>query len=168
MKGVSLGSMITGSFGDVSVKIQQMSAPFNDPKSFPSSGSPVLFYDGVCNLCNRSVRWVIRRDRLKVFRFASLQSSSAARMLPPGLAGSGVPATVILLDGTEVLTKSDVWLRTVRRLGAPWSWLAVLGIFPRALRNGVYDFIAARRYRWFGKLDQCPLPDPKLRDRFLD
>lgn len=143
-----------------------MNEPFNDPKPLPHS--PILFYDGVCSLCNRSVRWVIRRDRAAIFRFASLQSAAAARMLPTNLVGTGVPATVILLDGIEILTKSDVWLRTVRRLGAPWSWLAVLGIFPRALRDHVYDFVAVRRYRWFGKLDQCPLPDPKLRDRFLD
>lgn len=143
-----------------------MNEPFNDPE--PSPSSPVLFYDGVCSLCNRSVRWVIRRDRVGVFRFASLQSAAAARMLPPGLAGTGASSTVILLDGSDVLTKSDVWMRTVRRFGAPWSWLAALSVIPRPLRDRVYDFVAARRYRWFGRLDQCPLPDPKFRGRFLD
>ncbi len=129
---------------------------------------PVVLFDGVCNLCNRSVRWILKRDAAGVFRFASLQSESARRLLPPRLQNRGeTPASVYLVDGNEIWEKSDAWFQIVRRLGGPWSALGCLRVLPRGLRDAVYDFIAKRRYRWFGKLDRCPLPDPRYKDRFL-
>lgn len=146
-----------------------MSRPINTPSPDTSATDSrvILFYDGVCVLCNRSVRWVIRHDRADRFRFASLDSLAARELLPADLVTAGTAATVILLDGAEILMKSDAWLRTVSRLGPSWSWLTVLRLIPRPLRDWFYDRIAARRYQWFGKLGRCPLPDPKDRHRFL-
>lgn len=129
---------------------------------------PVILFDGVCNLCHRSVRWILKRDAAGTFRFASLQSAAARRMLPERLLSSGTPSSVFLVDGGTVWEKSDAWFEIVRRIGGRWSALGFLRALPRGLRDGVYDFIAARRYRWFGRLDRCPLPDPKYKNRFLD
>lgn len=140
------------------------------PTSFataPDPGYAVLFYDGVCGLCNRSVRWVLRRDSRAAFRFAHL-ASAAAKDLPAPLVPEGVPSTLVLQASGRYFTKSDAWLKIFSLLGAPWSGLTFLRIIPRPVRDFVYDAIAARRYRWFGRLDRCPLPDPGTRDRFLD
>lgn len=136
---------------------------------------PVILFDGVCNLCHASVRWIIRRDPKAIFKFASLQSAAGDKLHPSGASspnpsGPSSLSTVILVDPASDLlwSKSDAWLEIMKRLGAPWSWLGVLKIFPRSLRDAAYDFVAARRYRWFGKKETCPLPDPKLKNRFLD
>jgi len=131
----------------------------------------VLLYDGVCNLCNASVRWVLAVDRRQRFRFASLQSpigQSLARAAgaPPG--AGDLPDSFVLVDGERAWTKSDAVLEVARRLGAPWSWALLLRAFPRPLRDAVYSWIARNRYRWFGKQETCPLPDPGQRERFLD
>lgn len=128
--------------------------------------NPIILFDGVCNLCHASVQWVIRRDPKGIFKFASLQSPAAARLLP-AQPSKPTPDSVYLTDNGRIWEKSDAWIEIVKRLGPPWSWLGALGIFPRGLRDAIYDFIAKRRYRWFGKKDACPLPDPKLKDRFL-
>jgi predicted DCC family thiol-disulfide oxidoreductase YuxK len=127
----------------------------------------VICFDGICNLCHRSVQWVIRRDKKSIFKFASLQSH-AAEVLLSGRHPAGVDGGIILVSDGQIWLKSDAWMQIVNRLNAPWCWLTAFKIFPKKFRDAVYDFIAARRYRWFGKLDACPLPDPALKSRFLD
>ena len=145
-----------------------MNATAADPRDrHGSTDSPVIFFDGVCNLCHRSVRWFIRRDPRGTFRFASLQSAAAAGLLAGRTQGPLLDG-VILLSGGTVWSKSDAWIQIFKRLGPGWSALSFLGIFPKKFRDGIYDVIAARRYRWFGKLDSCPAPRPELKDRFLD
>ena len=125
---------------------------------------PVLFFDGVCNFCNASVQWIIRRDRKAKFLFAPLQSSIGAE----AKAAVGMDLdSIILLHNGRYFTKSDAAIRIALLLGRPWSWMEVLKIFPRFLRNAVYDLIARHRYRWFGKKDSCMMPTPALRQRFL-
>ena len=127
--------------------------------------SPVILFDGVCNLCNGFVQFVIARDPGARFRFAALQSDSARRLLD-GL--GAVPDSVVLVDGGRVYTRSAAALRIARRLPFPWSLAQALIVVPRPLRDWVYDRIARHRYRWFGRKDVCMIPTPDLRARFLE
>lgn len=127
----------------------------------------VIFFDGVCNLCNASVQFVLRRDPRGYFRFASLQSNTAQELL------RGVPgapeelATIVLLENGACYTRSEAVLRIARRLSGLWPTLYVFKLIPRFLRDPIYNFIARHRYRWFGKRESCMLPEPGLRERFL-
>jgi predicted DCC family thiol-disulfide oxidoreductase YuxK len=128
---------------------------------------PVLLFDGVCNLCHGTVRFVLDRDRAARFRFAPLQSGVGRALLADFALDPDDLDTVVLIDAAGAHTRSEAALRTVRALGAPWSWLWPLAAIPRPLRDTAYDFVARHRYRWFGKKDACPLPRPEWRDRFL-
>jgi predicted DCC family thiol-disulfide oxidoreductase YuxK len=129
---------------------------------------PLLLFDGVCNLCNRSVQFVIRHDRGKVFRFASLQGTAAARALEPFGGGGATPGSVLLIYGGRLYTRSEAVLKTIQLLGGAWRLAGVFRVLPRPLRDRLYDWVARNRYRWFGKRDACMVPEPGLRDRFLD
>ena len=128
---------------------------------------PVVLFDGVCNLCNRSVQFIIKRDREKHFRFAALQGKTGAEVLQK----FNLPVTVfhsfILLEGDKVYTRSAAALRVARQLKG-WRWLYVLIIIPPFIRNAAYNIIAKNRYRWFGKRDACMVPTAALRSLFLD
>jgi predicted DCC family thiol-disulfide oxidoreductase YuxK len=125
----------------------------------------VILFDGVCNLCNGFVQFVIARDPAARFRFAALQSASARRLLD-GL--SAVPDSVVLVDGGRVYTRSSAALRIARGLPFPWSLARALIVVPRPLRDWVYDRVARHRYQWFGRKDVCMMPTPDLRARFLE
>lgn len=127
-----------------------------------------MLFDGVCNLCNASVQWVLKHDRKGVFRFASLQSKTGQELLTAFGFSQENFDTVVLIDGEHVYTRSDAPLEVVRRLGGLWPLLGVFKIIPLAVRNAVYDWIARNRYRWFGKREACMLPRPEWKDRFLD
>jgi predicted DCC family thiol-disulfide oxidoreductase YuxK len=139
----------------------------------PGTPPPVILYDGVCGLCNRFVQFVIQKERREDFVFAALLSSEGQRLLrTAGLASlTGenpiVPDTIVLLEDGQVHFKSEAALRVCARLRSPWSLLAWLRWVPRQFRDLVYDFVARHRYGIFGKLDACPLPDPRQRSRFL-
>ena len=136
--------------------------------------NPILLYDGVCGLCNRSVQFVLRHDRNDQFRFAALQSELAGEMLER----HGIHAvdldTVYLVTAygqaaESLVNRSDAAIAVLRELGGFWGLVAAfLSLVPRFLRNWAYNRIAASRYRLFGKYDACPLPDPKDRHKFLD
>jgi predicted DCC family thiol-disulfide oxidoreductase YuxK len=129
---------------------------------------PVLLFDGVCNLCNAAVRFIVRRDPRGRFRFASLQSDVAVRLLRiHGVMIENMPDSMVLIDEHRIFTRSAAALRIVRRLQLPWRVLYALIIIPRPLRDWAYDFIARRRYRWFGRRDQCMMPSPEIQSRFL-
>lgn len=132
---------------------------------------PVVLFDGVCNLCNASVRWLAERDPVGHFHYASLQSDAAHRLLSERLNPEEIealPDAVVLVDDAGVHTRSTAALRIARRLGLPWRALALLLVVPRLLRDGVYRFVARRRYRWFGHREACSLPSPEVAGRFLD
>ena len=138
-----------------------------------TADAPVILYDGVCGLCNRLNRFVLARDRIGRFRFASLQSAIAAEML--GRHGRDPrdldTLYVILAPGRpdeHLLRKSDAVLRILGELGGVWRMSGVLRLVPRAIRDAGYDLVARTRYRLFGRFDACPLPDPRHRARFLD
>jgi len=132
------------------------------------SGGPIILFDGVCNLCTGSVRFVIERDSLKQFRFASLQSPVAEKLLGPQERDWNRLESMVLVMNGRLYRKSTAALLTAKRLDGLWPLLSALIVIPRPLRDAVYDFIGNRRYRWFGKRDVCWRPDPDLAGRFLD
>ena len=132
------------------------------------AGHPVVLFDGVCNLCVGWVQFLIRRDPEGRFRFASLQSSAGERLLETHeVDGDRLDSVVVVEDG-EWYVKSDAVLRAAAHLGGWYRLAAPLRFVPRRLRHAVYDFVAARRYGWFGKKDQCMVPTPDIEARFLE
>lgn len=127
----------------------------------------IIFFDGVCNLCNGFVQFVIRNDKKGNFLFASLQSEEAK----PYLAACGINAeelgTVVLYENGRCYVRSTAALRILKKLAGGWPLLFVAIIIPPFLRDAVYNFIAGNRYRWFGKQESCMLPTPELKARFL-
>ncbi|MCW5924659.1 MAG: thiol-disulfide oxidoreductase DCC family protein [Saprospiraceae bacterium] len=131
------------------------------------TSTPILLFDGVCNLCNASVQWVLLRDHKAVFKFAALQSETGQALLRRfGLSDKNFD-TVVLVDGERIFTRSDAPLEIVRRLGGVWALLFAFKIVPRPIRNAVYDWVARNRYRWFGRREECMLPRPEWKDRFV-
>jgi predicted DCC family thiol-disulfide oxidoreductase YuxK len=128
----------------------------------------VVLFDGVCNLCNGFVQFVIARDRDARFAFASLQSDAAARLLARTRLAGPQSESIVLVDAGRLFTRSTAALRITRALGFPWNLAYALIVVPRPLRDWVYAVIARNRYRWFGKRDVCMVPTPDLRRRFLD
>jgi predicted DCC family thiol-disulfide oxidoreductase YuxK len=129
---------------------------------------PVLLFDGVCNMCNHIVIFIIKHDPKATFRFASLQSQAGVGMLQQ----HGLPAsdmnTVILIGGSHYYTKSTAALHVFKRLGGLWPLLYVFIVIPKPIRDIIYAWVARNRYKWFGKKDQCMIPTPELEERFLD
>lgn len=129
---------------------------------------PVILYDGVCNLCNRSVQWVVRRDRRGVFRFAAVQSKVARELLAGAGHDGQLPDSVVLIDRGRVMTESAAAIGVARRLGWPWRAAVAFRVVPAGVRDWLYRAVAKRRYAWFGKAGACLMPRPELRERFLD
>ena len=127
-----------------------------------------ILFDGVCNLCNGFVQFVIARDPEARFRFGALTSPAAAEVLRQAGVTGPLPDSVILIEEGQAYFRSDAPLRIARRLTFPWSLLYGLAIVPRFIRDPIYDFVAARRYRWFGRRDLCMVPTPELKRRFLN
>jgi predicted DCC family thiol-disulfide oxidoreductase YuxK len=127
----------------------------------------VVLFDGICNLCNGLVRFVIRRDRARRFRFAALQSETGHRLVQASGLDEGGGDSIVLIQGRRVYQKSCAVLRIARGLQFPWPAAYALMAAPRPLRDWVYDLVARHRYRWFGRRTSCVVPAPELRDRFL-
>lgn len=126
----------------------------------------VLLFDGVCNLCNSSVDFIIRNERNNDLKFASLQSEYGQTLLN-SFKMEDVPDSLVFYDGEQVFFKSEAAWKISKYLKRPYRWLGVLNVFPLTLRNWAYDWIAKNRYRWFGKKDTCRLPSDDERVRFL-
>lgn len=127
-----------------------------------------ILFDGVCNLCNGFVQFVIGRDDKQYFQFASLQSEVGQALLKQhGLQPTITPETVVLLEGGQAYAYSTAVLRILRRLNGAWRWLYIARVLPRPLRDAAYRFVARHRYQWFGQQEACLLPTPALRQRFL-
>ncbi len=130
--------------------------------------NPIIFFDGVCNLCNGFVQFVIRHDKKKSFLFAPLQSAAGKQALAEvGATYKRVPDSVILLYRGQYFVKSAAALQIFGLLGGAWPILKMFNAVPLALRDGVYGIIARNRYKWFGKKDACMIPTPELKARFL-
>jgi predicted DCC family thiol-disulfide oxidoreductase YuxK len=126
-----------------------------------------ILFDGVCNLCNGSVRYIIANDPAARFRFASLQSPAARAALAPFGRAPESLESIVLIDGGRLFERSDAALRIAAELRAPWPLARALLAIPTGLRDAVYDAIARNRYRLFGRRDFCAVPEPDLARRFL-
>jgi predicted DCC family thiol-disulfide oxidoreductase YuxK len=137
----------------------------------PSPAPDTILFDGVCNLCNGFVQFVIRHDAAGRFRFAALQGDAGQALLAAhNVAATSLaanPESVLLLSGGKLYSHSDAVLRIAQGLGRGWQLLAVSRLLPRTWRDAAYRFVARRRYRWFGRQESCLLPTPALRARFL-
>ncbi len=131
-------------------------------------GKKVLLFDGVCNLCNGFVQFVLKRDKKKIFLFASLQSATGKQLLEKHEKPVNELSTVVLIEGKNIYTHSDVGLRIAKELGGIYTLFSYLAFLPKGFRDKVYNWIAKNRYRWFGKKEVCMLPQPEWKMRFLD
>lgn len=127
----------------------------------------IILFDGVCNLCNNSVKSIIQRDSAGYFQFASLQSDVGQKLLQHyGL--NDYINSFVLIENERYYLKSSAALRICKNLDGAWKLLSFLRIIPRPIRDFIYDRIAHNRYKWFGKQDSCMIPTPEIRKRFLD
>ncbi|MEX2606301.1 MAG: DCC1-like thiol-disulfide oxidoreductase family protein [Kiritimatiellia bacterium] len=131
------------------------------------SPEPIILFDGPCTFCQKSVRFILRHEKSPQLRFASLQSETGKTLretyrIPPD------NDSMILIRNAEAFTGSDAAIRVCAHLRAPWSWLHAFRHLPAFLHAPVYRWIARNRYRWFGKDETCPLPDPDQAHRFLE
>jgi len=127
----------------------------------------IILFDGVCNLCNSTVQKVIENDSENQFRFASLQSEFGQKFLEENHLSKEEFNSMILIDGNQIYTKSEAALRIGRELKGIYRLSGLLLVFPKFIRNPVYDFVAKNRYKWFGKRESCWLPTPELQERFI-
>ena len=132
------------------------------------SSQALVCFDGVCNLCNGAVQWIIQRDEKRVFRFASLQSELGREVLDSLHEDEKTLDSVLLVHKGKVFSRSDAALQICHLLGGWYALLAWARMIPRFLRDPLYDWVARNRYRWFGKREECMIPTPELRERFLD
>lgn len=126
----------------------------------------IILFDGVCNLCNSSVQFIIKHDKAAYFNFASLQSDFGGQLKETKQIPDNVDS-IILMENGKVYMQSSAILRIARNLDGVWKLAAAALIIPRPIRDMVYRYAAKNRYRWFGKQDQCMLPSPELKERFL-
>jgi predicted DCC family thiol-disulfide oxidoreductase YuxK len=140
----------------------------NQSGSYDDDQSVVLF-DGVCNLCESTVRFIIRRDRRAHFRFASLQSEFAQQMMSSFAYADDELSSVLLITNGQLYRKSQAGLQIARRLDGAWPLCYYLFFWvPGFIANPVYDFVGKRRYKWFGRKEDCWIPSEDLQQRFLD
>ena len=128
----------------------------------------IVLFDGVCNLCNNSVQFIIKHDKKKQFRFASLQGNYGQAFLKKYNLPADNFNSFILLEDNKIYTHSTGALRMLKHLGSGWRLFYGLIILPKFIRDGVYNRVARNRYKWFGKKDECMIPTPELKARFLE
>jgi predicted DCC family thiol-disulfide oxidoreductase YuxK len=134
----------------------------------PPTWTNLLLFDGVCNLCDHSVQFVLSHDPRGLIKFASIQSELGSRLYRERGLDPEAPTAMLLLTPAGAFSQSDAAIEIGRLLGGGYRALLLLKIIPKFLRDGVYLFIARNRYRWFGKKDQCMMPKPEWRQRFIE
>jgi len=128
---------------------------------------PIVLFDGVCNFCNATVNFVIRNDKKGVFRFAALQSETGQKILEQYGLSKDQFNSFLLIEESRVFDSSTAALKLARQLTLPWRLMRVFLIVPRFIRDGIYNFIARNRYKWFGKKDSCMVPTEEIKSRFV-
>ena len=131
------------------------------------SNKIIILFDGVCNLCNASVRFLINRDKMDVFRFASIQSDAAKKILLHYHHKNNEMNSILVIDGDKILDESSAILHISSKLGPPWSWITVLGLLPQKWTDSIYKFVASKRYRWFGRKKVCTYSMDEYENRFI-
>lgn len=127
----------------------------------------IVLFDGVCNLCSKSVQFIIEHDSKRYFQFASLQSKAGKRLIEQYKIPANIDSVVVIESG-EYYIQSEAALKICSKLDAGWRLLTIFSIVPKRLRDYFYRIIASHRYRWFGKKTRCMLPSPELKSRFLE
>jgi predicted DCC family thiol-disulfide oxidoreductase YuxK len=133
-----------------------------------NSKKPIVLFDGVCNLCNGTIQYIIKRDKRDQFFFASLQGSTGQQLLKKYQLPQTSFNSFVLIEGDRAYTKSTGALKVLKKLGGIWNLLYAFIIVPLFIRDAVYNWISKNRYRWFGKREYCMIPTPELKARFLD
>ncbi|AYD49211.1 thiol-disulfide oxidoreductase DCC family protein [Arachidicoccus soli] len=129
----------------------------------------IVLFDGICNLCNGAVQFIIKHDKNAHFKFASLQSAVAKKLLLQyGIEMRNPPESILLIREHKIFYQSSAILHIAQRLDGAWKIATVLFIVPKFIRNFFYRLIAKNRYKWFGKKQECMLPTPALKSRFLE
>ena len=129
----------------------------------------IILFDGVCNLCNSSVQFVIKRDKKDIFRFSALQSSTGQKLAKErGINTSEVDSIILIEPQIAYYTKSDAALLIAKSLSGGWPLLGIFMGLPKGFRDTVYEWVARNRYQWFGKMDSCMIPTEADKDKFLD
>ncbi len=129
----------------------------------------IVLFDGVCNLCNNAIQRIIKNDKKDIFRFASLQSDLGKKLVAErGMDPEEIDSIILIDPGVAYYKKSTAALEISRELSGGYSLLKNFLFLPEVIRDGVYDIIATNRYKWFGKKDQCMIPTPELKAKFLD
>lgn len=132
-----------------------------------SSNHKTILFDGVCNLCNSSVQFIIKRDYKDVFRFTALQSDAGTAIVTKYNIDTSKTDSIVLIDGGNYFVKSTAALKIAKNLSGAYPLLYGFMIVPNFIRNWVYDIIAKNRYKWFGKKDSCMIPTAELKKKFL-
>ena len=132
-------------------------------------GDKIILFDGVCNLCNGAITFVLKYEKTPHFKFTSLQSDIGKQLMAERHINPNEIDSIILIDvGNAYYVKSTAALEIAKDLKGGYALLSNLSALPQGFRDSVYDFIARNRYKWFGKKDQCMIPSPELKSRFLD
>jgi predicted DCC family thiol-disulfide oxidoreductase YuxK len=138
------------------------------PKRLESMKKALILFDGVCNLCNTTVQFVLKRDHAELFQFSALQTDQAKKILrEAGIETQALNSIVLVSEEGQVYTKSEAALRIGMRLGGMWGLLRIFLLVPAFVRDGVYRIVARNRYRWFGQKESCMIPSAEWKDRFL-
>jgi predicted DCC family thiol-disulfide oxidoreductase YuxK len=128
----------------------------------------IVLYDGPCKLCNDAVYFLLKRDAQAYFLFGSLQSKVAQNFLKEKGIDTSKTDSLVFVTATDVWMRSNAVLHICAALKGAWSWFGIFRYIPESVRDSLYDFIAKNRYRWFGKSDSCPSPNPLFKERFID
>ncbi len=132
-------------------------------------GKKIILFDGVCNLCNASINFVIKRDKKDLFRYASLQSEVGQKLISERNIDIKNIDSILLIDPlVAYYHKSTAALHIAKQLSGFYPFLSVLIILPRFFRDWIYDIVARNRYKWFGKKESCMIPTPELKALFID
>lgn len=126
-----------------------------------------MLFDGVCNLCDQTVQFVLKRDKKGYFKFAALQSEAGQALLEQHQLPTEDFDSFVLLENGKLYQRSTAALRVCRRLGGAWPLLYAFIIVPPFIRNAVYNWVSRNRYRWYGKKETCMMPKPEWQERFL-
>ncbi|RXR18959.1 thiol-disulfide oxidoreductase DCC family protein [Flavobacterium amnicola] len=128
----------------------------------------IILFDGVCNLCNSSVQYIIKRDRKDLFRFVSLQSELGQKIIKHlGISDRNIDSIVLYSPGRAYYYKSGAIIEIAKELPY-FNWFTAFRFVPTSLRDVIYDFIAKNRYHWYGKQESCMIPTPELKGKFLE
>lgn len=128
----------------------------------------VILFDGVCNLCNGFIQFIIKKDKKNKFKFCSLQSEQGQNIIKQNSKDLKNIDSVLLFTNNQIYNKSTAVLKIAKTLGFPYNIIKIISVIPVKLRDRIYDFIAKNRYRWFGKKTSCWIPTSELKEKFLD